>query len=182
MAMISLNKCKEIAAGKPDISSAQFRNAVGTMRAMWTRARSQERLDDCIETLNALLAHGEPVQRRKLSKAELSAIRREASAKALVARSRAALAKRLQRNRKGMTTVTDRHPAIFDAALEMIEDGELRCFGAMVENVYPGPEPEGGRPPVRHLTVAAADANVPSWAFPRDLDWKSSRKQEEQRI
>lgn len=180
MGMIPIARCRELAAGTPDRGSPEFRNAVGTVSALLKMPRNEGRREALLALQAQLLANGGPLAAPKLSGAELSAIRREASAKALVARSKAALARRLQNTRCGIISLNDLKPAVFDAALEMIEDGQALCLQATTEGVYRGPIPKGGRRAKRWLVMAALDARIEAYQGVRECPWKSARKQAEE--
>lgn len=172
MVMIKIEQCREIAAGKPDVSSVEFRNAVKTMGNRLKIAKSIEKCDEAQEVLDALLAHGAPVQPRRLSHEEISTIRRDASAKGLVARCKASLMRKLGDTRKGFMSVTDRKLSVFDAALEIIEDGQALC-------IYQTEGMEDGKM-IRRVTIATKWASAPSWTREVECRWKSRRRQEEE--
>lgn len=183
MVMIKLERAREIAEGEPDLSSVDFRNAVATARARSRVSASHSSALEAQEILALLLAHGEPTAPPKRSPEEISQIRREAGHGARRATCKAALRRKLAERKGGFASVTDRKPAVFDAALEMIEDGEVSCIFQTVQTVYQGPISEGGRVPVRTITVALPDARMPCDAKPRECQWKSRRRQaEEDRI
>lgn len=187
MVMINMARAREIAEGQPDVSSLEFRNAVATARARSKACKTARLLDEARDVLRLLLAHGEPQQPPKMTAEELSQVRREAGHGARRATCKNALRRRLADARSGYLSVTDRKPAVFDAALEMIEDGEVTCVYQYVQTVYAGPISEGGRVPVRRVTIALPDARLPMDAQARQCQWKSIREQrrlegEEQRI
>jgi hypothetical protein len=180
MALIPIARCKEIAEGTPDRWSEEFRHAVGTVAARLKMSMDSRHTETLLALQAKLLANGGPLTAPKLSKAELSAIRREASAKALVARSKAALGRRLHNTRCGIISLNDLKPAVFDAALEMIEDGQALCLQATTEVVYRGPIPKGGRRAKRWLVLAALDARIEAYQGVRECPWQSARKRAEE--
>lgn len=182
MGMIPIARCKELANGTPDRGSDEFRHAVGTVSALLKMSKDEGRSASLRALQAKLLANGGPLTAPKRSKAELSMIRREASAKALVARSKAALNRRLHDTKSGIISLTDIKPAVFNAALEMIEDGEALCLMTTTQGVYRGPIPKEGRKPKRWLVLAALDARLEAYHGPKTCPWKSARKQEEERI
>lgn len=180
MAMMQLSACEELANNPIDRGSSQFRNALGTVSALLKMCKDPGREQRLLDLQARLLSQGEPLGKPRLSPAEISAIRREASAKALVARSKAALGRRLHKTQSGIISLTDIKPAVFDAALEMIEDGQAHCLQATTEGVYRGPIPKGGRRAKRWLVMAALDARIEAYHGVRECPWKSARKQAEE--
>lgn len=172
MVMLKIDHCRRVAAGQPDVSSAEFRNAVTTMSARLKVAKSVEMQDEAKIVLASLLAHGSPVQPRRLTQEEISTIRREASAKGLVARCKASLMRKLGDSRHGYMSVTDRKLSVFDAALEMIEDDMARC-------IYQTEGMEDGKM-IRRVTIATKWASAPIWTREVECRWKSRRRQEEE--
>jgi hypothetical protein len=180
MAMLKLSVCEEVASKPLDRGSAEFRNAVGTVSALLKLCKDEQREGQLLDLQKRLLAEGGPLGKPRLSPAEISAIRREASAKALVARSKAALGRRLFNTQSGIISLTDIKPAVFDAALEMVEDGQAHCLQATTEGIYRGPIPKEGRRAKRWLVLAALDARIEAYQGIRECPWKSARRQAEE--
>lgn len=176
MTMLTLSRCRQVAGGAPNVASAEFRSAVATVAARLRITFDPGKREGLEKLQAALLAHGEPVEPRKPSREELSAIRRDASAKGLVARSKASLTRKLISVNSGLVSVSDRKPAVFDAALEMIEDGQAWCVHQVTETV----KLDSGDQVARRVTLAATFRPLPSYSMIRDCEWKSRRRQEEE--
>jgi len=191
MVMMTVPRCIEVASGAPDVTSPEFRNAVSTMRARIKASKCLGMVAEAEGILASLLAHGEPRMPAKRSREELSEIRSKAGADARREGCKNTLRKRLHNSPQGFFSLTDRKPAVFDAALEMIEDGEATCVYQTEDVVYSGPISEGGRRPVRRVTIARTWASLRgkevSQGVPlegRPCLWRSERRQkaEEGRI
>jgi len=174
MTMLTIEHCRRVAAGTPDTSSGEFRSAVAAVAAWMKNAVDPCARMNLADLHSALLAHGEPVKPRKPTREELSAIRREASARGLVARAKSSLRKRVPASRSGIVNLSDKKPAVFDAALEMIEDGEIHCTHFATS--------AGSDGEVRSMSVTWAGYIMPAWATIRECPWKSRRQQEGERI
>jgi len=172
--MLTIDHCRRVAAGTPDPSSGEFRSAVAAVSAWLRNALDPAKRADLQNLHEALLAHGGPVKPRKPSREELSAIRREASARGLVARARGGLMRKLESSRSGFVSAAEKKPAVFDAALELIEDGEAHCVHYATES---GSEGEH-----RKLVIVSSRFVMPPNALARECPWKSKRRQAEERI
>lgn len=184
MVMMTVPRCIEVAQGKPDVTSTEFRNAVSTMNARIKASKCPGLIAEAEGILFSLLAHGEPQMPRKRSPEELSEIRRLAGADARRTACKAALRKRLFDSPQGFFSLTDRKPAVFDAALEMIEDQEVSCVYQTEDTVYSGPLTNGTRRPVRRVTIArhyaelrGEDVRDGMKLQHRPCKWRSERRQ-----
>lgn len=187
MVMMTVPRCIEVARGEPDVTSTAFRNAVSTMRARIKASHDPGLIAEAEAILASLLAHGEPQMPAKRSPEEIAEVRRAAGHEARRASCKAALRRKLQAAPQGFVSVTDRKPAVFDAALEMIEDGEVSCVYQTVQDVYSGPLTDGARRPVRRISVAMPWARLRGKEVGADVkldatqcQWMSARRQKQE--
>jgi hypothetical protein len=184
MVMMTVPRCIEVARGNPDVTSSEFRNAVSTMNARIKASKCPGLIAEAEGILSALLAHGEPQMPAKKSAEEIADIRREAGRESRMASCKNALRRKLDYAKNGFVSVTDRKPTVFEAALEMVEDEEVTCVYHTVDQVYSGPISEGGRRPVKRVTIARPMAQMRGKEMskgmkltPRPCPWRSERRQ-----
>lgn len=187
MVMMTVQRCMEVAASKPDLSSVEFRNAVSTMNARVKASKCPALIAEAEAIRASLLAHGAPQAPPKLTPEERAEICRTSGQAARLVSCKAALRRKLDAAPNGFLSVTDRKPTVFDAALELIEDEEVSCVYQTTETVYAGPMGPEGRRAVRRVTIVRPNARPTLKAIregvrfePKPCQWASERRQKQE--
>lgn len=159
-----------------DRASVEYRNAWQTVAARIARTADVSKAAG-LELLRRRLDEiGPPVKQGRLPASEAFARMVAANEARAVGRGKELIRGRVQMARFGVVCVSDMKPFLFEAALQMIEDGEFCVQHAETGQTRRGPKPAEPRPNARRVWVAPLDGRPT-----RSCPWQSRRAQATQR-
>lgn len=164
-----------VEGGEPDRSGVEYRNAWQTVEARIARTADPAKAAS-LELLRRRLDEiGPPLKRAPMPAEEAFAMMVAANEARAVGRGKARLKTMMANARFQVACVSDMKPFLFEAALQMIEDGEACVQHVEYGQPRRGPKPAVPRPDARWVWIAPADGR-PS----RNIEWQSRRRQAEE--
>jgi hypothetical protein len=126
MVMIPGREIEAMLTTVPDRGSAAYRNAWATVQSRIKSASKPGTIERLRRLEVALRAIGEPLPAPpRIPQTEALARGREANKARAIGRCRAAILRRVETSRWGVASVSTEKPFMWEAALQMVEDGEL---------------------------------------------------------
>lgn len=175
MVMMTQNSVEALLNSGPDRASKDYANAWSTVRARVARVSDAQKKAIWTTLLARLEGLGEPERRKPATQAEALLRATEANQARVVGRSRAAILRRIDEAQFKRVVVTDGKPWLFEAALQMIEDGAVSLHSFTHDFAERGPAAVEGRRKIRRLVLAPPDPERG-----RPCPWMSRKKQAEQ--
>lgn len=174
MAMISQNKVEAILNAGPDTGSVEYRNAWATVAARLARTSEPSKRAEWIALQSRLDALGAPVQKSPMSRQDALGRAQEANEARSLGRCRASILRQIADAKYQRVMIADGKPWVFEAALQMIEDGTVSMHSCTHDYAERGPAAVEGRRKIRRLILAPHDP-----AYTRECPWVSRKKQAE---
>lgn len=175
MVMMTLGAVEALLGEEPRRDSVEYRNAWSTVEARLARTVDPEKRTLLQALYGRLVAIGEPEKPPPVSAEEALARARAVNEARAIGRGKAQIEARIEAAKFGRVMVADSKPFLFEAALQMIEDGEVSFQSSVTHEPTRGTTPEGGRTPVRRVWVG------PKWSQSNyTCGWSSRRRQAEE--
>lgn len=175
MVMMTLGSVEALLNNNPKPDSADYRNAWATVEARLMLARDPGKVSALQALRGRMEAIGEPQKRAPLTREEVMVRARAAREVAVVTRCKSDITARIAAARWQRIAVTDRKPWLFEAALQMVEAGEVSVHSATENFPERGFAPAGGAVKIKRLELAPPDPE-----FSRPCPWVSRKKQAEE--
>jgi len=174
MVMMTQNSVEALLNSGPDPASKEYANAWATVDARLGRTTNQEKRDAWLALQARMAGLGAPLRREPVTQAEALLRAGKAAESRALGRSRATILRRIDEARYKRALVTDQKPWLFEAALQMVEDG-IVCLHQFGEDFAErGPDAVEGRRKIRRLILSPPDPE-----HSRECPWKSRRRQAE---
>lgn len=174
MVMMTKNSVEALLSSGPDRSSTDYANAWSTVRARVGRVTDPEKKTAWIALQDRMAGLGEPLRRKTMSQAEALLQAQSANEARVLGRSRATILRKIDEARYKRALVTDQKPWLFEAALQMVEDGTVSVHQFGEDFAERGPAAVEGRRKIRRLILSPPDPE-----HSRECPWKSRKKQAE---
>jgi hypothetical protein len=176
--MLTMETVQAVLANDPKPESTNYRNAWATVAARLARTNDPVKADYLLSLQAKMREIGEPRLPATMSREQSIQAAQAANEARVVGRCKAQILGRIAAAQFQRTSVSDRKPWMFEAALQLIEENRASVHSHREEFPERGFQPATGARKVKTLILSPYDAQ-----YGRPSPWTSRRKQaEEERI
>lgn len=172
MVMLTLGAVEAVLESQPSLDSVDYRNAWATVEARLARSTDPDKLTLLQDLHTRMIELGEPRKPQPLSREEALAQAQAANEARVVGRCKAQILRKIAAAQYRRTPVTDRKPWMFEAALQLLEDGEASLTQSSEDFPERGFQPASGSRKIKRLVLGPPDPE-----FSRPCPWMSRKKQ-----
>lgn len=172
MVMLTLGTVETVLDNNPALDSVDYRNAWATVEARLVRTTDPDKRTHLQALHTRMVEMGEPVLPPAMSREQALAQAQAANEARVVGRCKAQIVGKIASATFQRTTVSDRKPWLFEAALQLIEDRQASMHSFREEFPERGFQPAAGVRKYKHLTLAPYDP----W-YTTACPWTSKRNQ-----
>lgn len=178
MVMVTMGAVEAILANDPKRDSVDYRNAWSTVNARLALTTDPVKSEYLLVLRDRMVAIGMPETPKTMSREESLLAAQKANEARVVGRCKAQILARIASATFQRTNVSDRKPWMFEAALQLIEEGKVSVHSVQEEFPERGFQPATGARKYKYLTLSPHDPE-----YGRPCPWLSRKKQaEEERI